>query len=129
MEVDNRLQQEGLLRSTVNPRHTVLHAWEIDIDRNVNSWGLLWKLLSGSCILRVQSSRKQWYYPRLQPWVHLVPVRADLSDLGEELKWCKHHQRECASIAADGEALAQQVVNEIDDDLMSAGVRYTQAWM
>ena len=35
--------------------------------------GLLWKLLSGSCILRVQSPRQQWYHQRLRPWV-LVPV-------------------------------------------------------
>ena len=128
-QVEHRLHREGLLSATVNPWHAALHAWQIDIDGNVNSWGLLWKLLSGSCILRVESPRRQWYHQRLQPWVHLVPVRADLSDLGEKLEWCRNHHRECASIAAAGQALAKQVVNEIDDDLMSAGVRYAQAWM
>ena len=51
-QVEHRLQREGLLSATVNPWHAALHAWQIDIDGNVNSWGLLWKLLSGSCILR-----------------------------------------------------------------------------
>ena len=70
---EHRLQQEGLLSATVNPWHAALHAWQIDIDGNVNSWGLLWKLLSGSCILRVESPRRQWYHQRLQPWVHIIP--------------------------------------------------------
>ena len=128
-QVEHRLQQEGLLSATVNPWHAALHAWQIDIDGNVNSWGLLWKLLSGSCILRVESPRRQWYHPRLQPWVHLVPVNADLSDLGEKLTWCSNHRSECAAIAAAGKALAENVIQEIEEDLLSAGVRYAQAWM
>ena len=80
-QVEHRLQREGLLSATVNPWHAALHAWQIDIDGNVNSWGLLWKLLSGSCILRVESPRRQWYHRRLLPWVHVVPVNADLSNL------------------------------------------------
>lgn len=128
-QVEDRLQREGLLSATVNPWHASLHAWQIDIDGNVNSWGLLWKLLSGSCILRVQSSRQQWYHSRLHPWVHYVPVNSDLSDLGEQLGWCSNHRQECAAIAATGQALAEKVVEEIEDDLLSAGVRYAQAWM
>ena len=56
-QVVHRLQQEELLSATVSPWHAALHAWQIDIDGNVNSWGLLWKLLSGSCILRVQKAK------------------------------------------------------------------------
>ena len=100
----------------MDPWHAALHAWQIDIDGNVNSWGLLWKLLSGSCILRVQSTRRQWYHQRLHPWVHLVPLQADLSDLNEQLEWCINHSKECAAIAAAGQALAQQVVAEMEDD-------------
>ena len=128
-QVEEHLYQLKLLRPTTSPWHAALHAWQIDIDGNVNSWGLLWKLLSGSCILRVESSRRQWYHQRIQPWVHLVPIREDLSDLGEQLDWCRCHPRECSEIAAAGQTLAEQVVNEIDDDLMNAGVRYAQAWM
>ena len=128
-KVVQRLEREGLLSATVSPWHAGLHAWQIDIDGNVNSWGLLWKLLTGSCILRVESTRSQWYHPRLLPWVHLVPVSADLSDLEERLLWCAKHRRECAEIAAAGQRLAQQVIQEVEEELMSAGVRYAQAWM
>ena len=128
-QVEDQLHQEGILSSTVSPWHAALHAWQIDIDGNVNSWGLLWKLLSGSCILRVQSPRYQWYHHRLKPWVHLVPIQADLSDLYEQLTWCSNHRQECAAIASAGQSLAMQVVQEIDEALLTAGVRYSQAWM
>lgn len=128
-QVKERLQHEQLLSPTVEPWHAGLHAWQIDIDGNVNSWGLLWKLLSGSCVLRVESPRRQWYHRHLQPWVHLVPVQADLSDLGERLAWCRNHLEECEAIAAAGQALALQVVEEMEDDLMSAGVLYAQTWI
>ena len=57
-EVENRLLQEGLMSATTNPWHAALHAWQIDIDGNVNSWRLLWKLLSGavSCECKAQGS-------------------------------------------------------------------------
>ena len=128
-EVELRLEREGLMSTTLNPWHASLHAWQIDIDGNVNSWGLLWKLISGSCILRVASPRRQWYHQRLQPWVNFIPIRSDLSDLGEQLEWCRKHLHECAAIALAGQALAKQVVNEVEDDLLDAGVRYAQAWM
>ena len=69
--------------------------------------GLLWKLLSGaaSCGCKAQ---KQWYHHRLQPWVHLVPVRADLSDLEKAV--VQKPPTECAAIAVAGQALAEQVV-------------------
>ena len=61
--------------------------------------------------------------------MHLVPIRADLSDLGEQLEWCNNHPNECAAIAAAGNALANEVIQDIEDDLVTAGVRYSQAWM
>ena len=36
-QVEHRLQQEGLLSATVSPWHAALHAWQVDIDGNVNS--------------------------------------------------------------------------------------------
>ena len=128
-QVELLLKREGLLTTTVSPWNAALHAWQIDIDGNVNSWGLLWKLLSGSCILRVESPRRQWFHHRLRPWEHLVPVRADLSDLDAKLTWCLSHRKECAAIAQAGQSLALEVVDEIEDDLTRAGVLYAQAWL
>ena len=128
-EVENHLQREGLLSATVDTWNASLHTWQVDIDSNVNSWGLLWKLLLGNSILRAQSPRSQWYHQRLKPWVQVVPVQADLSNRKERLEWCRNQLQECAEIAAQGQALAEQVVAEIEGELLSAGVRYAQAWI
>ena len=40
-----------------------------------------------------------WYFPLLKPFVDYVPVKADLSDLEEKIKWCRDHDDECRKIA------------------------------
>lgn len=60
----------------------------IDVDGNSNSWdGLWWKLRSNSVVLKVTSKDQQWYYPRLKPWVHYVPIAPDFSDLLERVEF------------------------------------------
>jgi hypothetical protein len=34
-----------------------------------------------------------------------VPVRADLSDLADQIRWCKTHDAECRAIAKNAEQL------------------------
>lgn len=128
-DVREKLRQQGLTGPTVGPWHASLHAWLIDIDGNVNSWGLLWKLLSGCCVLRVGSSRQQWFHKRMVPWKHMVPIAPDLSDLSERIYWCLNNRQHCELIAAAGQQLGQQIVNELNHDLCAATVRYAQHWL
>ena len=51
------MHQESLQSITVSPWHAVLHAWQVEINGNMNSWGMMLKLLSKSSILRVQSTK------------------------------------------------------------------------
>jgi hypothetical protein len=127
--LERTLHSQDLLRPRVEPWDAALHRWLIEIDGNVNSWGLLWKLLSGSCVLRVASSRRQWYHHRLEPWVHVVPVAADLQDLEAQLQWCRLHPDRCAAIAQAGQQLAEDVVAELGADLMRACFDYGTRWL
>ena len=115
-----QLQREGLMASVLEPLEMAQCRWIVDIDGNVNSWGLLWKLLSGSCVLRVSSDRAQWFHHRLQPWHHLVPIRADLADLEQQLDWCFANPAACAAIADAGQRLALEVLEDLGVDLLSA---------
>ena len=127
-QVQKLLEQQDLWSPRVDPWQAALHRWLIEIDGNVNSWGLLWKLLSGACVIRVASRRRQWYHHRLKPWVHLVPVAADLSNLAERLHWCQANAAQCSAIAAQGQQLAEQVVSELNQDLLHATFSYSQEW-
>jgi len=118
--VIEHLQGIGLLAASLEPLQMAQCRWILDIDGNVNSWGLLWKLLSGSCVLRVESARGQWYHHRLQPYRHLVPIRADLSDLEQQLDWCFANPASCEAIAAAGQQLALNVLEDLGVDLLTA---------
>lgn len=127
--VSERLHREGLLAPRLDPWHLALHRWIVEIDGNVNSWGLLWKLLSGSCVLRVASSRRQWYHHRLEPWRHVVPVAADLGDLEAVLDWCHRHPSACAAIAQAGQQLALTVIAELELAMAEAVGAYAANWL
>jgi hypothetical protein len=120
---------QPLLAPRLAPWQLALHRWLVEIAGNVNSWGLLWKLLSGSCVLRVASDRRQWYHHRLEPWVHVVPLAADLSDLGAVLQWCRAHPERCAGIAAAGRQLGLQVVATLKQDQRAAVKQWVRHWM
>ena len=128
-EVNKKLLRNKLISETVNPWHSSLHAWLIDIDGNVNSWGLMWKLLSGCCVLRVYSYRQQWFHRHLVPWIHVVPVAPDLSNFEERLEWCLKNRHECELIGKAGQTLGVQIISDLSQDLCDATVRYAQHWL
>ena len=70
-----------------------------------------------------KSKRQQWYHHRIWPWLHLVPIDADLSNLDCQLDWFMNQRQGCAVIATNGAFAADQVVEGIEDDLLEEGVR------
>ena len=92
--VEQHLKEQHLLAPRLEPLAMAQCRWLLDLDGNVNSWGLLWKLLSGCCVIRVTSSRGQWFHHRLIPGRHLVAVQPDLNDLEDKLSWCQEHPQQ-----------------------------------
>lgn len=45
-----------------------------------------------------QVADTMWYFPLLQPYVDHVPVKADLSDLEEKIRWCRLNDDKCRQI-------------------------------
>jgi hypothetical protein len=70
-------------------------------------------MLLGSVILKVDSqcvADQMWYFPLLQPYVDHVPVKADMSDLKEQIEWCRQHDDECREIARRAQELYYKYV-------------------
>lgn len=88
--------------------------YTIDIDGNASAWGLFEKMLLGLCILKVGTPCSQWFYPRLTPWEHFVPVQQDLSDLPAAIEWCFANDREAAAIAEAAQRLALEMTFETE---------------
>jgi hypothetical protein len=81
----------------------------LDLDGNGNAWsGCWWKLLTTESVaFKVDCGREQWYYPKLMPWVHFVPVACDLSDLKLRFEWAEAHPAECQAMAKASAAIVR----------------------
>ena len=112
-----RLARHGVVGDKIRQSEWGCYKFAIDIDGHSNAWSNFFvRLLLGCCVLKVQSEHgfRQWYYDRLVAWRHYVPVRADLTDLTEQIAWCRGHDAECAAIAANGQALARAMTVETE---------------
>ena len=84
----------------------------IDIDGWTNAWSnLLIRMHFGCCVLKVASADgyRQWWYDRLRPWEHFIPVRADMADLAEKVDWVRSNDVEAKAIASRGQQLARSM--------------------
>ena len=124
-----RIEASGLMRGRA-PRSAFFgHKWLLVIDGNSNAWSALFAgLLSGSCVLKVASPKgfKQWYYDRLKPWVHFVPVEEDLSDLDELVAWLEAHDADAQAIGQAGRAFAEALTFEA---VVADSAERLRAWL
>jgi hypothetical protein len=56
----------------------------LDIDGNSNAWGARWRLESGSVLFKVESYITNAYLSRMVPYVHYIPIFANLSNLASQ---------------------------------------------
>lgn len=87
------------LVSKMNRQEQSRYKYIINIDGHVTAFRLSIELNMGSVILLVKSSWKIWYSDMLVPYEHYVPVKEDLSDLIDQIKWCRNNDRKCKQIA------------------------------
>jgi hypothetical protein len=114
------IEDSGLMRSYVPILSNNQYKYQIDIDGNSNAWaGLFQKLLSKSAVLKVKSSYgfQQWYYDRLVPWEHFVPVESEMGDLVEKTRWLIANDKKAMKIGQRGAEFAlslsyDAVINE-----------------
>jgi hypothetical protein len=71
------------LGSYVSEEEWIKYRAIIDVDGNFATNGLPWRVLSGSVLFRVKSVNSGWIEPLLEPYVHYLPIKSDLSDLHE----------------------------------------------
>lgn len=109
------LEAQGVMGDRIAAETWLNHKYAIDIDGYSNAWDNLYhRLLFGCCVLKVESQVgfRQWYYHRLRPYEHFVPIKADLSDLHEQVDWVRSHPTEAEAIARAGSDLAHSMTFE-----------------
>jgi hypothetical protein len=124
-----RLEAADLLRPPAGRDTFVSCKAILVIDGNSNAWSALFcALLSGACVLRVDSERgfRQWYYDDLKPWVNYVPVRSDLSDMDDAVAWVMANDDAARRIGEAGRALADAMTFE---SVVAESARRLRAWV
>lgn len=71
----------------------------INVEGHVCAFRLSVELSLGCVVLIVESKYKLWYSHLLEPYVHYIPIKEDLSDIFDVIKWCKVNDDKCKQIA------------------------------
>lgn len=87
-------------------------AYLLDIGGNGWSGRLKWLLFSHRPLLVVDRPYQDYFHRDLQPYVHFIPVKRDLSDLVSQTLWAKGHPKECAMIAENAFRFAVEQFRE-----------------
>lgn len=87
-----------------------VRTWKYLIDIEGCGWSARLKtfLFSGRPTLVVDRPWKEWFFPNLEPWVHFVPVRRDLTDLTEAVQRLNSDPALARSIAENAARFAQE---------------------
>lgn len=59
------------------------------MDGTVAAYRFPYLMLGNSLVLKQDSPYYEHFYTHLKPGVHYIPVKRDLSDLIEKIKWAK----------------------------------------
>lgn len=97
-----KLEEEGLIGDDVSWEEFLKCKYLPYMDGVMcASPALQWRLLSNSVTIKPKSDEIQWFYRALEPNVHFLEVKSDLSDLIATLDWAKNHDQECKQIAQE----------------------------
>ena len=111
-EDEKALKASGLMRGYLPILSSNQYKYQIDVDGNSNAWsGLFQRLLSKSAVLKVASPHgfQQWYYDRLIPWEHFVPVESEMGDLVEKTQWLIANDVKAMQIGQQGAEFARSL--------------------
>ncbi|KAN0101620.1 Glycosyl transferase family 90 domain containing protein [Hyaloscypha variabilis] len=90
------------------PHQVERYAYLVDVEGNGWSGRLKMLFHSGRPVLLQERQWEEFYFCKLQPFVHYVPVNADLGDLASKINWLKANPELSALIGQAGQAFAVQ---------------------
>lgn len=88
------------------------YKYQISFEGNTGSTDIIWKLSSNSVVIMKKPILESWTMEGLlKPYVHYVPLKDDLSDLDEIVKWCKDNDEKCQEIVKNANNFMKEFEN------------------
>lgn len=93
------------------------YKYQILIDGNGASYPRgYWQMFSNSVMLKPESNSIQWFYSALKPYKHFIPLKADLSNLKDQLMWAINSDKKVKKIAKNAQNFARNNLR-LEDNL------------
>lgn len=67
-------------------------------------------MLGNSLVLKQDSQYYEFFYIHLKAGIHYIPVKRNLSDLLEKIKWAKENDAEAQEMARVGQTAARELL-------------------
>jgi Glycosyl transferase family 90 len=105
------------------------YKYQINIDGTVAAYRFPYLLAGGSTVFKQESTFYEHFYRHLKANVHYVPIKRDLSDLVDKIRWAQKNDEKALSIMESGRQFAQKNLLPLDIICYHALLleRYTKA--
>lgn len=104
------------LKPKIPMNEQIEYKYIINIDGHSNPNRTSYLLQTGCLILMVESKyvigNIYWFKDLLIPYKHYIPIKYDLSDLEEKIKWCQNNDKECKKIVNNALELYKTKLNK-----------------
>lgn len=90
------------------------YKYQLNIDGTVAAYRFPYLLLGDSLVMKQDSKYYEHFYKELKAWEHYVPLKRDLTDTVEKIKWAKENDDEARRIANSGRSKAQELLTPIN---------------
>lgn len=115
--------RKSLTRPMLSMQELLRHKYLLSLEGNDVASGLKWMLLSNSVVFMPTPSYESWALESfLIPYIHYVPVAADLSNLLEQLVWAKENDEVCQNISQAATRFMRKFVGYSGDDIAEQDV-------
>jgi hypothetical protein len=89
-----------MMGSYMEMKNQLNYKYIISIEGNDVSSGMKWMLLSNSVVLTPSCTMESWAMEAsLKPFVHFIPLKADMSNVEEMVRWAEMHPKQTRLIS------------------------------
>ncbi len=86
------------------------YKYQVNVDGTVAAYRFPYLMLGNSLVLKQDSQYYEYFYSHLKAGTHYIPVKRNLSDLLDKIKWAKENDAKAQEIARAGQAEARELL-------------------
>uniref|UniRef100_A0A0B6YAE1 Glycosyl transferase CAP10 domain-containing protein n=1 Tax=Arion vulgaris TaxID=1028688 RepID=A0A0B6YAE1_9EUPU len=90
------------------------YKYQVNIDGTVAAYRFPYLLAGDAVVFKQESDYYEHFYSELEPYVHYVPIKHDLRDLIEKIRWAQENDETVKNIAVNGQQFAREHLTPAD---------------